>query len=323
MSDSLSSKAPTFIDLFSGSGGFSFGFKQLNFHDLLAVEKNEVAAKTYGFNYPNSIVLLDDIRNIHCFDILDKVGDMIDVVLASPPCEPFTSANSKRMKTPWERFYKDPQGDLIFHAIRIIGDLEPQVFVIENVLPIAEEESKQIITDEFSTIGFNKIYFNHVSAEEHGCPSVRKRVFISNIRFQLPKRKKVTVKNAIEDLPPPNYPNEYQGHYLLPFASQAENKALKLHPRDAAVHFRGAKGEISNWIKLDQDDISPTVMGKSRFIHPAEDRPLTIREHARLLSFPDSFIFTGSTEEMFNQIGESVPPVVAREIALKIKNQIA
>ncbi len=317
-----SSKQNNFVDLFSGAGGFSLGFKMLGFHDLLAIEQNETAANTYKLNFPSSPIILNDIRKIHGLEIIENVQDKIDVVLASPPCEPFTSANPRRMKTPWERFYQDPQGDLIFHAIRIISDLEPDFFVIENVIAIAEEESQNIIKDELGTIGYEKIYFNFVSAEKHGCPSVRKRVFISNLKFQLPFRSEITVKNAIYSLPSPSYPNDYQGHFTLPFAKQAERKALKIRKGDAAVHFKGAKGEFQNWIKLDENDVCPTVMGKSRFIHPTENRPLTIREHARLLSYPDTFHFLGSVEEMFNQVGESVPPVVSKGIAEKIKNKI-
>jgi DNA (cytosine-5)-methyltransferase 1 len=244
------------------------------------------------------------------------------VILASPPCEPFTSANLRRKSSPWERFYEDPQGDLIFHAIRIIGDLKPKYFVIENVLPIAQEESKSILKEELQTAGYDKIYFNVISAEKHGCPSIRNRVFISNLRLSLHKRRKTSVKHAIDDLPPPEYPNDYQGHFKIPFARQAESKALKIRTGDAAVHFRGARGEIRNWIKLNENDVSPTVMGKSRFIHPTKNRPLTIREHARLLSYPDNFHFHGSIDEMFNQIGESVPPIVSMNVAQIIKNRL-
>ncbi|TFG10518.1 DNA cytosine methyltransferase [Candidatus Heimdallarchaeota archaeon] len=308
-----------FIDLFSGAGGFSLGFKQQGFIDLLAIDHNEVAATTYTLNFPNSKVIVNDLRKIHSLDISDQLREKIDVILASPPCEPFTSANSKRMKTPWSRFYEDPQGDLIFHAIRIIGDLKPKFFVIENVIPISAGDSKEILRNQFKAVGCEKIYFNHISADKFGCPSIRNRVFISNIRLRLQEVKKKSVKDTISDLPPPNYPNDYQGHFILPIARQAEKKVMKLRPGEAAVHFRGSKAEIRNWIKLEENEVCPTIMGKSRFLHPTLNRSLTVREHARLMSFPDNFIFTGSTEEMINQIGESVPPIVSYGIANIIK----
>jgi len=311
----------SFIDLFSGAGGFSLGFKKQGFVDLLAIDHNKAAARTYATNFPNSKVIVNDIRKVHSLEILDQISNNIDLILASPPCEPFTSANSKRMKTPWSRFYEDPQGDLIFHAIRIIGDLKPNYFVIENVIPISEGESQDILREQFKTAGYDKIFFNHISAERCGCPSVRNRVFISNIRLHIREVRKKSVKSAIGDLPSPNYPNDYQGHFILPIARQAEKRSIKLRPGDAAVHFRGAKGGIRNWIKLEENEVCPTVMGKSRFIHPTLNRSLTIREHARLLSFPDNFHFTGTVEEMFNQIGESVPPIVSHAIANIIKKK--
>ncbi len=317
-----SSSKKNFIDLFSGAGGFSLGFSMQGFHDLLAIEQNETAASTYQLNFSDSDVIVSDIRKVHSLEILNQVSDNINVVLASPPCEPFTSANSRRMKTPWERLYNDPQGDLIFHAIRMIGDIEPDYFVIENVIPIAEKESADIIKEEFNTLGYDKVFFNFISAEKHGCPSVRTRVFISNIKLDLSKRKEIDVKTVLDHLPSPRYPNEYQGHFPIPFAKQAEKKAIKIRKGEAAVHFKGARGEIKNWIKLDENSVCPTVMGKSRFIHPTENRPLTIREQARLLSFPDDFHFTGTIEEMFNQIGESVPPIISQGIAEKIGNKL-
>ena len=311
-----------FIDIFSGAGGFSLGFSKSNFCDLFAIEKNEAAAETYRMNFPSSQIFMNDVRFLHSLDIQERIKNKVEVVLASPPCEPFTSANPKRKNTPWKRFYEDQQGDLIFHAIRIIGDLRPRFFIIENVLPIAEEESKDILQNEFLTIGYENIHFNYISAENHGCPSIRNRIFISNIKLQLSDRKKVTVRDILCDLPPPNYPNNFQGHFLIPFSKQAENKALKIQSGSAAIHFSGAKGEKRNWIKLDENDICPTIMGKSRFIHPVKNRPLTVREQARLMSFPDTFIFSGSIEEMFNQIGESVPPIISQQIAVIIKNKL-
>ena len=316
------STSPKFIDLFSGAGGFSLGFTQMGFQDLLAVEQNETAARTYGLNFPTSTVVVDDIKKVHSLDILNIITEKIDLLLASPPCEPFTSANPKRKSTPWERFYHDPQGDLVFHAIRIIGDIHPDFFVIENVIPITEPESQDILKEEFSINGYDKIFFNFVSAEKHGCPSIRKRIFISNIRLQLSLRKETTVLNAIGDLPSPNYPNNYQDHFTLPLARQVKDKVHKIRKGAAAVHFMGAKGKIRNWIRLNENDVCPTVMGKSRFLHPIEDRPLTIREQARLLSFPDNYVFTGSVEDMFNQIGEAVPPVISKQIAEIILNRL-
>ncbi|GAG77591.1 unnamed protein product, partial [marine sediment metagenome] len=252
-------------------------------------------------------------------EILKEIEGPPDVIIASPPCEPFTAANPRRHKKPWARFYEDSQGDLIFHTTRIIGDLSPKLFVVENVVPMVDGEGRSILKEEFAKIGYNKIHFNFVSVEKHGNPSARNRLFISNIHLELQKKKLVSVEDALFGLPSPSLPNEIHNHSYVHFTHQVKDKAFKVKKGQAAVYFRGAVSEKKQWIKLDEKTISPTIMGKSRFIHPSEDRALTPREHARLMTYPDNFEFIGSISSVYNQIGESVPPIVSQSIAKKVK----
>ncbi|MHA1686579.1 MAG: DNA cytosine methyltransferase [Candidatus Heimdallarchaeaceae archaeon] len=313
---------PTFIDLFSGAGGFSCGFKQAGFRDLLAIEIDSYAAATYKQNYPEAVVLDRDLRSIHSLDIIKLIGEPPDVIIASPPCEPFTLANPKRFSDAWSRFYLYPNGDLIFHALRIITDLQPKFFVIENVFPMIDGDGKIIIEEEFKRFGWNKIYFNIINAEMHGCPSKRKRVFISNIPIYLPKRSIVTVGEAFAGLPRPSLMSSIPNHVPIPLPQKIELRVPRLLPLQAAIYFKGAKSEKRNWIRLSYDKPAPTVMGKSRFIHPEEDRALTIREHARLMTFPDNFVFLGPNDIAYNQVGEAVPPLIAYFIAKKIRKKL-
>ena len=312
----------TFIDLFSGAGGFSLGFVKENFSDLLSIEIDEEAAATYSRNFTDSQMIIQDIRKVHSLEILEKIQTIPDIIIASPPCEPFTAANPRRYKKPWSRFYEDPQGDLIFHTIRLIGDLSPKFFVVENVVPMVDGEGKDILKEEFAKIGFSKIHFNFISAEKHGNPSARNRLFISNVHLDLPKKRKVTVSDALMDLPSPSVPNEMYNHSYVHFSHQVKDKAYKVKKGQAAVYYKGAVSEKKQWIKLDDQKIAPTIMGKSRFIHPSEDRALTPREHARLMAYPDTFEFIGSISSTYNQIGESVPPIISQAIAKKIKNKL-
>ncbi|MHA1952415.1 MAG: DNA cytosine methyltransferase [Candidatus Heimdallarchaeaceae archaeon] len=320
--NSNNSSKLTFVDLFSGAGGFSLGFVQEGFKDLMAVEIDKEPVETYSWNFPQSAVILEDIRKLHSLEILDTIEESPDVIIASPPCEPFSAANPNRLDSAWSRFYEDPQGDLIFHAIRLIGDLSPKIFVIENVVPMINQDGKDILKAEFQKVGYEKIFFNIINAENHGCPSIRKRVFISNIHISLPKKKSVTVVEALKDLPSPSEPNDIPNHTFTHFPQKVSKKADKIRPGIAAVFFRGAKLEHKNWIKLKGNENAPTVMGKSKFIHPTETRALTTREQARLMSYPDDFEFRGSHSSTFNQIGESVPPVISRLIAQKIKEKM-
>lgn len=310
----------TFIDLFSGAGGFSLGFVQEGFRDLLAVEIDEDASLTYKYNFPETIMIHDDIRKIHSLSLESSLDIVPDVILASPPCEPFTSANKKRQKDSFDRFYKDSNGDLIFHAIRIIGDLSPEYFVIENVVPIMNGVGRELISSELENAGYDKIHFNVLTAHNHGCPSERTRVFISNIRLQLPFQRTITTIDAIANLADPSYPNSYKNHSPLFFPKRVRDKIHRIRTGAAAVHYSGALDEKKTWIKLDPDKPASTIMGKSRFIHPLDDRPLSVREHARLMSFPDSFFFVGNIDSTFNQVGEAVPPIISKQIARIIQN---
>lgn len=303
------------VDLFSGAGGFSLGFKNLGIEPKLAIDISHAATRTYSVNFPYTIVIEDDIRNINGHEILKMVGEDIDIVIGSPPCEPFTAANPLRMKDPLERLYNDDRGNLTLEFIRLIGEIKPKIFIMENVPGIIETSSlREALLNEFRRVGYDKIFFNILHAEHYGNPSRRVRVFISNIPIR-PKRlnKKVTVYDAIHDL---------DGNFNIPnneISELNEKKVLeisKIGYKEFLTMYRGSGGKnIPIYIRLDPYDIAPTVLGNSRFIHPFHDRFLTVREQARLMSYPDYHIFLGSKDEQYNQVGESVPVVLSTAIA--------
>ena len=303
---------PSVIDLFAGGGGFSEGFREAGFNVLLGIEHNWSAARTFSSNFPNAITLPRDIRELRGIDVSRYVGDG-DVVIGGPPCEAFTTANPNRMKDPLDRLYLDELGQLTLHFIRMVGELHPRVFVMENVAAIMEDGLLAALRREFERAGY-QVFFNVLHAEDYGTPSVRRRVFISNIEINPPKaRKIVTVGEALAGLPAPDtgFPN----HESVTVSS-SKMKRIPNVPWGASLYkFRGAKHLHSNFVRLSMNKLAPTVMGSVRFIHPIEDRILTVREQARLMGFPDSHVFHGSKDEQFNQVGEAVPVPLARAIA--------
>ena len=125
------------VDLFCGCGGFSLGFILANpqYRISLAIDNDFRAIHTYVKNIEVGVTLTKDIRKIHSNEILDLMNPYNpDIVIASPPCEPFSIANPNRQKSAYNQLYMDKIGRLILDAIRIIIDLEPIVFLIENVL---------------------------------------------------------------------------------------------------------------------------------------------------------------------------------------------
>ncbi|MHA1595266.1 MAG: DNA cytosine methyltransferase, partial [Candidatus Baldrarchaeia archaeon] len=271
-------------------------------------------------NFPEAVVIVEDIKELTYKDILDQVGDEPDVVIASPPCEPFTAANIGRRENPLERLYDDPIGRLTLHGIRMIADLQPKVFVLENVPQLIEGPLRDAIRKEFARVGFKEIYFNILRAEDYGNPSRRTRLFISNIKIKpKPVKKRKTVIEAIGDLPDPREPHDIPNHQWCPIPRRKRKKIPYLSWGEPLVRYMGAKGKVlTNWVRLHPYKLAPTILGNSRFIHPFDDRLLTVREHARLMSFPDDHVFCGGREVQYDQVGEAVPVVLAKAIAEEV-----
>ena len=306
---------PRVIDLFCGAGGFSRGFKEAGFEIIFGLDNDAACSKSFKFNFPTAVVLAEDIQDISGNDITYLVGKRFDIVIGSPPCEPFTGANPHREVDPLDRLYKDPMGRLTLEFIRIVGELKPKIFVMENVPAIMEKEIRISLLNELKHIGYDRIYFNVLNAEEYGTPSRRRRVFVSNVSINpKPIGKIITVKEALENLPPPetsNIPN----HEYVPISDKKLRRIAKVKPGQAVHRFQGASKTIPALIRLNPDEIAPTVLGNSRFIHPFEDRLLTVREQARLMGYPDDHVFFGGKDQQFNQVGESVPPPLSYAIA--------
>lgn len=305
------------IDLFCGAGGFSKGFQDVGFNIVLGIDNFEPVAKTFKLNFPNAIVICEDIKNVYSDEIQTYLkGKIPHVVIGSPPCEPFTAANPNRKEKPLDRLYVDPQGQLTLEFIRIVKQLKPEVFIMENVPQIMEGELKRALIREFKSAGYKKIFFNVLKAEDYSTPSHRVRVFISNIPIK-PKRtyKRIVVEEALKNLPPPGSPN-VMNHDVPPISSRKLRKIRKLKWGQALVRYHGFRGrQLPNLIRLHPKKIAPTVLGSSRFIHPYENRFLTVREQARLMGYPDNFVFLGGRDVQYNQVGESVPVPLSKAIA--------
>ncbi|MFX1516520.1 MAG: DNA cytosine methyltransferase [Promethearchaeota archaeon] len=312
------------VDLFCGCGGFSLGFLIANpqFEISVAIDKDHRVIRTYTENIQVREVLIKDIRNIHSNEILDLMNQVKpDIVIASPPCESFSIANPNRQKSAYDQLYKDEIGRLVLEAIRIITNLEPIVFIIENVSQLASITLMELIYHEFSRSNYDKIFFNVLDSVDFGVPSYRKRVFISNLLLDpVTNNSYVSVGEAFHSLPTPN--GEISNHLFVPVSDKIARKIERTPLGGAIVYFKGSKrGVFRNFIRLVSDQPSPTVMGKSRFIHPYDQRLCTVREHARLMSYPDDFQFYGSIEYQYNQVGESVPPLMAKALAHQVQTR--
>lgn len=312
------------VDLFSGAGGFSLGFKQAGFKVLLGIDNDKAPARTFKYNFPETITLVEDVKEVSGEEILSLIKEnwgytSVDVVIGSPPCEPFTAANPRRMRNPIDRLYIDPIGRLVLHFIRIVGEIKPKIFVMENVPGILEPSIVRAIRREFERVGYSEVYFNVLRAEDYCTPSHRLRVFVSNIKIKPPRkcRKPPTVEEALKGLPPPGS-KDIPNHELQPLSNRKLKRIAKLGWGKPLVYYEGANKRLPNLIRLHPHRHAPTVLGSSRFIHPYENRFLTVREQARLMGFPDDHVFFGGRDEQYNQVGEAVPVPLAKAIAEEI-----
>lgn len=297
------------VDLFAGCGGFSRSFKEEGFEIVCAVENFKPVAETYTLNFPEVEIIIKDIKEVRGEEIMRICGD-VDVVIGSPPCEPFTSINARRKMKPEDRLYVDKRGILTLHFIRIVRELKPKIFVMENVPHILEV--RKFLEEEFRKAGFDTIYFNLLRAENYGTPSKRCRVFISNIPMKDRRECEwVRVIEAIGDLPPPDRNTSIPNHEAIQISRDKLVRISALKWGESLQHF----GRYSNWTRLHPYRLAPTVRGNSIFIHYSQDRILTVREHARLMGFPDYHIFSGGKKLQFEMVGESVPIPLGRRVA--------
>ncbi|MFW9917326.1 MAG: DNA cytosine methyltransferase [Candidatus Thorarchaeota archaeon] len=302
----------TAIDLFAGAGGSSAGLHAAGYEVVLAIDNDPIAAKAYQLNFPEAVILVQDIREVHGIELFEILGKSPDLLTASPPCEEYSRANSKRKKRPLDRLFNTESGRLILDAIRLIGDLTPNHFIIENVPGMWEGDLREALAYEFERVGVSpeELFATVFSAQNYGIPNRRRRVFITNFPVNLihlpavPCQKVLNLPDSTPDRPLINH----EAVHIPPKYASRLHKA----GRKGLITFQGAnQTSLASHQRLYPEEVAPTVMGKSRFVHPFDLRLLTVREMARLQGFPDDHIFFGSIEEQINQVGEAVPPPLA------------
>lgn len=298
------------LDVFAGAGGFSLGFGRCV---AAAIENHPHVVKTYMCNFPEVFVFAEDVKRVSGRAVAEAVGE-VDVVIGGPPCEPFTSMNPGRRPDPLDRLMSDPQGRLVLEFVRLVDELRPKVYVLENVPEMVEEPLGSMIRRLFARIGYEAV-FNVLEAHRYGTPSRRVRVFVSNLELDLSglEERGRVVEEALRGLPPLG---EAPNHRLVKVGKVRLRKIRRLRWGEALYSFKDAGGRLHrNWLRLHPKKLAPTVYGKARFVHPYEDRLLTVREQARLMGFPDDHIFLGGIDRQFDQVGEAVPPPLAERIA--------
>jgi len=305
------------LDLFCGAGGFALGFDRSGEYEIIgAIDNSYSVSLTYQHNFANANFINEDIHELHSIDITEKIKKIPEIIIASPPCEPYSSANTYRHKDPLMRLYEDEVGRLVLDTIRIIGDIHPELFVVENVPELLLGDLKWALEREFKRVGYEEIYFNILYAENYGTPSARTRLFISNLKLEPLKAPQQIKVQEVLDLPDPTAFHDFFNHQWYPISPKKIKKMRNLKQGNAMVYYRSATAKtFTNWVRLNPNSLAPPVIGHSRFIHPFEERVLTVRENARLMGFPDNYQFFGGIDAQYDMVGEAVPPPISNAIA--------
>jgi len=360
----------TVVDLFSGPGGLSEGFKLAGFLPVLGSDLHEVSVDTYRKNNPQAYTILGDIQKItqtrsdtrSVTDILEdpdygtqtqlsKISErlptnQIDVLTGGIPCQGFSLANKKQDD-------EDERNYLFEEMIRATKILDPTVILLENVSSMTSAKDGQFIEDIhtcFERLGYQSEH-NILLASDYGVPQKRERLFFIAQKepgeIHWPEKTtpdtSVTVGDAIldlEELQPAESGSSYKHTPANTYQEQMRSNSNEYTNHTSPRHQQQTIDRIQNTnpgepmyerfkqrIRLDPTEPSPTIVSggirpQFQLGHPTQDRGLTVRERARIQSFPDTFIFEGGVTQGRVQTGMAVPPLLAEKLAITIKHSL-
>lgn len=322
----------TVVDLFAGAGGFSLGFEREDFKNLFSVEFNKFASQTYRRNFPSHKLLESDIKQISDETIKSLVqGLSIDVIIGGPPCQGFSLAGNIGRK-----FIDDERNYLFKEFVRFVEVINPKMFVMENVARLAtHNKGKTIdeITSSFTDLGY-QVQYQVLNAVDYGVPQKRQRTIIVGSKvgkFTFPSKsiEVKTVRDAISDLPKllSGERSDVPNHVAMKHSDQMLEKMLYVKDggtrADIPESIRPKSGDVRKYIRYASSEPSVTITGDMRKVfHYEQNRALTPRELARLQTFPDSFVFEGTSSSIQQQIGNAVPPILAQVLAESVKQTL-
>lgn len=323
-----------YIDLFSGAGGMSLGFDQVGFNNIFSIDIEPRFCETYKTNFPKHNLIQKDISKLSNEEIKSLIGNqIIDVIIGGPPCQGFSMAGNIGRK-----FIDDSRNQLFREFARIVEIVQPSYFVMENVARLFTHnkgETKKEIIELFKKMNYN-VDCKVVNTADFGIPQVRNRVLFIGNRISnnivFPTKtidKPISIKEAIDKLPKlkSGEKSKIPNHISMKHSEQMLEKMKYVsdggNRNEIPELIRPKSGDVRKYIRYKSTEPAVCITGDMRKIfHYSQNRALTVRELATLQTFPLDFIFKGSTISQQQQVGNSVPPILAKEIALTIKKMM-
>jgi DNA (cytosine-5)-methyltransferase 1 len=310
------------LSLFSGSGGLDLGFLATGkFEIIFANDFNSQACQTYTHNIGDHIIY-EDIAKI-------KELPETDVIIGGPPCQGFSTANPARS-------FDDPRNQLFKEYARIIGEVKPKMFLMENVSGMVSMQKGKVfdlIKKELSNCGYT-LYDQLLNAKDYGVPQSRRRIIIIGVRndinkkFDFPKpthssEDYTTVGQTLYD----KLISDDNRNHSIGKLSDLNLKRIKHIPEGGSMkhcppNLQNNSDLNRSMRRLSRAKISHTIVHNNcdHYYHPTENRRITIREMARIQGYEDSYIFFGSKSEQSRQVGNSVPIGLGKALAKSIYN---
>ncbi len=350
-------KKPKAIDLFAGVGGLSLGFENCGFDVVLANEYDESIAAAYKANHKGTRMIVGDITSLDLEKTFGPYQGQIDVVIGGPPCQGFSQKGQRKTIHDERNFLFK----YYVRVVELVKPQYFVMENVPNLLTAEKGYFRKEIEELFNSMGY-QLKMGILNASDYGVPQNRRRAVIIGKRGGaapgLPKPRNITVTiwDAISDLAylssgEGEEEQEYRGKPRSEYQKKLRGGSGTLRNHVATRHSRLALERLAmippnagkevlpeehltrsiysgTWTRMRKDEISVTITTRfdtpssGKFTHPFLDRAITVREAARIQSFPDSFRFVGSKGSQMKQVGNAVPPLLAGAIAEVVMNDL-
>ena len=333
----------TAVDLFSGCGGLTVGLKRAGFKVLGAVDVDVLSIKTYRANHKDVRIWETDVRNLKPAEIKFSLGlekGTLDLLAGCPPCQGFSTIRTLNGAS----VVDDPRNDLLFEFLRFVEALCPRAVMMENVPGLAEDDRFAAFCTRMKKIGYLGEH-RILNAAEYGVPQRRRRlIYLAGYQMEIPFAKRAckvkTVENAIGNLPKAGASGD-PVHDLPERRTQRIMEMIRRIPKDGGSRsdlpeedqlecHKRCNGFKDVYGRMAWGDVSPTITSgcfnpsKGRFLHPEEDRAITMREAALLQGFPRCYKFptTHNKSAIALMIGNALPPSFIKAHAKQIAQKL-
>ncbi len=334
----------TAVDLFCGCGGLTVGLKKAGFRVLGAVDIDPLSVETYRANHNDVAVWEMDIRDLEPSELAAALGlknKRLDLLAGCPPCQGFSTMRTLN----GARVINDPRNDLLFEFQRFVEALRPRAVMMENVPGLADDERFAAFCRRMKKIGYLWENPRILNAAEYGVPQRRRRLIYlaghgMKIPFAKPARRIKTVKDAIGGLPKAGKSGD-PVHDMPEKRTPRIMELIRLIPKDGGSRtdlpeeyqldcHRRCNGFKDVYGRMAWGDVAPTITSgcfnpsKGRFLHPEEDRAITMREAALLQGFPRRYKFPTADNKsgVALMIGNALPPPFIKAHARQVANKL-